>query len=280
MPVLNVSTAEAAQIIDEQVEAGRTVVEAASDVRGRDAYDNWKRDFTNWVALTQDALRHIYGGETEATSFESAASHTVYIAGGDWPDWLTDYVKDVEDGIGRLQSLTAALRFATGPSGPAPSPASPTIAPADEPGVVFLVHGRNKGVREEVARFLEKAGTHEVVILDEKANRGRTLIEKFEKHAGVARYAVVLLTGDDVGGPADETDRQPRARQNVVFELGFFFGRLGREHVTVLYESDVEKPSDVDGLGYVSLDTNWQQKLVTELTDAGLDFSLDRAYRG
>jgi predicted nucleotide-binding protein len=116
--------------------------------------------------------------------------------------------------------------------------------------VIFLVHGRNKGIREEVARFLEKAGPdHEVVILDEQASRGKTLIEKLEAHAGAAKYAVVLLTGDDVGAPKDEQSKQhPRARQNVVFELGFFFGKLGREHVTVLFEADVEKPSDVEGL--------------------------------
>ena len=92
---------------------------------------------------------------------------------------------------------------------------------------VFVVHGRDEGSKETVARFLSKLGLQPVV-LHEKANQGRTIIEKFEQYAGVG-FAVVLLTPDDIGAPQDESaGLQPRARQNVIFELGFFLGKLGR----------------------------------------------------
>jgi predicted nucleotide-binding protein len=82
---------------------------------------------------------------------------------------------------------------------------------------VFLVHGREDGPREAVARFLERLG-FEPIILHEQANQGRTVIEKVEAHSDVG-FAVVLLTPDDEGNLRGEAS-QPRARQNVLLELG------------------------------------------------------------
>lgn len=96
---------------------------------------------------------------------------------------------------------------------------------------IFLVHGHDDRVLHEVARFLEKLH-QDIIVLREQPNEGRTIIEKFETYADVG-FAVVLFTGDDKGGPinAADTDRSPRARQNVVFEFGYFIGRLGRNRV-------------------------------------------------
>ena len=86
----------------------------------------------------------------------------------------------------------------------------------------------------------------------------------------------MLLTADDVGGATGE-EQNPRARQNVIFEFGWFCGLIGRKHVAVLYEAGVELPSDIEGLVYIGLDTEWRWRLVRELKDAGFDFSHDRA---
>jgi hypothetical protein len=228
-----------------------------------------------------NALHHIYGTDVEADAFAVAASHKTFIAGGDWPGWLEDDVVDVKDGIAKLNALASSLRFATEPitstAGAVTSRRRNARSGVDpDAGAVFLVHGRDNTTRETVARFLESAGTDKIVILQEQPNRGQTVIEKFESHASIAEYAVVLLTADDEGAAKGEPT-QPRARQNVVFELGFFFGQLGRDRVAVLYEPEVELPSDVDGLAYVSLASNWQRELVRDLRDAGFDFSLDRA---
>lgn len=77
----------------------------------------------------------------------------------------------------------------------------------------FVVHGHDEGAREMVARFLEGIG-FEAIILNERANQGRTVIEKIEAHGDVG-FAVVLLSPDDVGS-AKNADLQPRARQNVL----------------------------------------------------------------
>ena len=138
---------------------------------------------------------------------------------------------------------------------------------------VFVIHGRDNEARETVARFLEKLGLTPV-ILHEQSNQGRTIIEKFEQHAQVG-FAVALLTPDDVGAlKSDEKNLKPRARQNVVFELGYFLGRLGRERVCALTKGNVELPSDYDGVVYISLDDGgWKMNLIRELKNA--DFNVD-----
>lgn len=135
---------------------------------------------------------------------------------------------------------------------------------------VFIVHGRDMGTRETVARFLEKLGL-EVTILDEQADASKTIIEKFEEYSAVA-YAVVLLTPDDVGGLRHDSVLSPRARQNVILEMGFFLGRLGRDRVSVLLKGDVEEPSDIHGIVYNRMDEGdgWVLKLARNLHHAGI----------
>jgi predicted nucleotide-binding protein len=108
---------------------------------------------------------------------------------------------------------------------------------------------------ESVARFVEQQTGLEVVILHEQANKGQTIIEKFETHAARSSYAIVILTGDDEGSSKDlSAPPRARARQNVVFEMGFFISALTRERVTVIYGPGVELPSDINGLVYVELE--------------------------
>lgn len=137
---------------------------------------------------------------------------------------------------------------------------------------VFIVHGRDDEAKITVARFVENLGI-ETTILHEQANRGQTIPEKFEEHAGDADFAIILLTPDDVGASKDETDNlTPRARQNVVLELGYFWGKLGREHMCVLYKEGVELPSDIHGILYIPMDNSngWQLQLAKEMQQVGL----------
>jgi hypothetical protein len=121
------------------------------------------------------------------------------------------------------------------------------VSPVAPDGPIFVVHGHDHANMHYVVRVLQGSTGRDIVVLHEKPNAGRTILEKFEHHAMEAAYAVVLLTADDEGGLAGGVTH-PRARQNVIFELGFFFGRLGRRRVAVLIEEGVEKPSHVDGL--------------------------------
>lgn len=139
---------------------------------------------------------------------------------------------------------------------------------------VFVVHGHDGQIKETVARYTEKLGL-DPIILHEQPNTGRTIIEKFEVFSDVG-FAVVLLTPDDVGASKDSPQNlKARARQNVILELGYFLGKLGRSRVCVLYKSGVEIPSDYQGVIYTEVDDagGWKTKLAQELVEAG--FSID-----
>ena len=145
-------------------------------------------------------------------------------------------------------------------------------------GRVFLVHGHDNEAKESVARFIERLGL-EAVILHEQANRGRTIIEKLEHHVE-ACFVVVLLTPDDVGASRkDANSLQPRSRQNVIFELGLFIGKLGRSNVCALQKGVLELPSDYHGVLPVLMDEGggWKAQLAEELKQAGCAININRA---
>ena len=127
-----------------------------------------------------------------------------------------------------------------------------------------------------VFRIIPKKLELKPVILSEQSSRGRTIIEKFEKHSKVG-FAIALLTPDDTGSLEGEK-KQPRARQNVIFELGFFIGRIGRERVCALSKGEVEIPSDYSGVVYIPLEDSggWKFQLCRELKAAGYDIDANR----
>jgi len=144
---------------------------------------------------------------------------------------------------------------------------------------VFIVHGHDDGARETVARFLERIGL-EAIILHEQANQGRTVIEKVIANSDVG-FAVVLLTPDDEGCEKGGTP-EPRARQNVLLELGYFIGRLGREKVCALKRGVLEIPSDFAGVVWETMDSGggWKQALARELEAAGHSIDWNKVMRG
>jgi predicted nucleotide-binding protein len=120
---------------------------------------------------------------------------------------------------------------------------------------IFIVHGRNNELKETTARFLEKLSLGPV-ILHEQTNKGRTIIEKFEEYSDVG-FAIVLMTPDDVGHLEEDTQNlKYRARQNVVFELGYFIGKLGRMNVAAIIKGDIEIPTDITGVVYIGVDNS------------------------
>ena len=131
---------------------------------------------------------------------------------------------------------------------------------------IFIVHGHDDAAKHNVTRVIQQLTGIEPTILHEQANGGRTVLEKFETHAAKAAAAIVLLTPDDQGSKSGASESKPRARQNVVFELGYFFGRLGRGKVIAITQGNVELPSDLIGLVYIDRETNnWQLQLAREL---------------
>jgi predicted nucleotide-binding protein len=117
----------------------------------------------------------------------------------------------------------------------------------------------------------------QAIILSEQPDQGRTIIEKFEECAADVGFAVVLLTRDDLGAAATAPASASRARQNVLFELGYFAGR-GR--ACLMRKGSVEIPSDLHGVIYTGMDAadGWKLRLVQELKAAKLDFDANKVF--
>ena len=269
-PALRVSRADARHRIEDRIQLGQEML--GRQITSEQELAGLRAEFQAW---------HDYNGDLLLKLFTTSDIHDEYqpvvwfgSASADPRVRLQGLQADIQRQVERLASILGRLELfeeiGVGTS------ATPAAGPRTGPATVFVVHGHDGERKLEVAGFIERVTGSRPTILHEQANRGRTIIEKFEGHAGDAGFAVVLLTSDDVGGVNAES-LQPRARQNVVLELGFFMGSLGRSNVAALFEEGVELPSDIDGVLYVPLAGDWKLQLAKEMRAAGIDVDLNRA---
>lgn len=141
---------------------------------------------------------------------------------------------------------------------------------------VFIVHGHDEHLRMQVELFIRKIGLKPIVLMNQ-ANGGSTIIEKFEEY-GEADYAIVLYTPCDEGRKIGTNELKGRARQNVVFEHGYFIGRLGRKKVSAMVKAGVEIQNDIQGVVYIGVETDWQTQLLREFRKAELKFDVNEFY--
>jgi predicted nucleotide-binding protein len=148
------------------------------------------------------------------------------------------------------------------------------------PHRVFVAHGHDKPLRDDVVLTLTNLGLRPTVLGD-TPGEGDTFAEAIEKHSNVS-FAVILLTPDDWGEAKVKKPRRPRARQNVILEWGYFVGRIGRQNVTALLKSDgttdLELPSNYNGLRYIVVDEDgkWRKTLARELSNASIPVDPDK----
>jgi len=261
-----------------------------------------KIELSGWITITETVLERCFSADDRHLKQFKQLNHgrvplnprevaTSYLR------LIDAYIQEIERGL----LLDEAAPIEDESSSKKPSPMD-----------VFIVHGHAEAIVDEVAIFIDNLGFNPRIFKREP-DRGNTIIEKLERISSEVSFAVVILTGDDLGGERSISSYEqlqkisrrlrgilielgvakvlksntssvqgilnqaasiieklePRARQNVIFELGFFFGLLGRDNVCVLYENGVELPSDVQGLMYKPLDeeANWKAELERELID-------------
>lgn len=131
---------------------------------------------------------------------------------------------------------------------------------------VFIIHGHDEFLKTQVQLLLQKAGVNNLVLHD-VPDKGRTIIDKLEQESKGANYAIALLTPDDV-----LVDGEARARQNVILEVGYFMGVLGKDRLRLLVKEGVSIPSDLQGILYERHDASgaWKMKILKELLAAGI----------
>ena len=133
---------------------------------------------------------------------------------------------------------------------------------------IFIVHGHDVKMKKTVVNIIKKQGI-QAIILDKQANLSRTVIEKLEKNSDVGA-AICLFTADDIGKEKTENIEKARARQNVIFEAGYFMGKLKRDHTIILADRGIEFPSDLAGIIYIDT-ADWKEQLLRDLQAIGYD---------
>ncbi len=137
---------------------------------------------------------------------------------------------------------------------------------------VFIIHGHDEELKRSVQLFLQRGDLNDIV-LHEQPSKNRTIIEKLTEEGEMAGYAIALLSPDDI-----LKDGTFRARQNVILEIGYFIGKLGRERVKLLIRGEVEIPSDLHGILYEHYDEDgaWRIKLAKDMQAIGLKINMDK----
>lgn len=241
-------------------------------------YDNAKVKTAE--ANIRESVRETFG--PNSPEFRDHEHHDIWHGGYNLYDEEHDCQRKFLEGISQttimLEGLIARLEEKRADLVTANLPAAPTVIANFDGKSVFVVHGHDEEAKQATARFLEKLKL-QPVILGERPDEGRTVIEKFERDSDVS-FAVVIMTPDDIGYPTGHEDMaRPRARQNVVLELGYFIGKLKRSRVAVLYKGSVEIPSDYHGVVYIQMDEadGWKLRLARELKQAKMQVDLNDA---
>jgi predicted nucleotide-binding protein len=263
---LRIPQAEAEAQLTGRIALGRELLSYEPSPAGpyglRDEIAQWRDYNRTWLDAN-------LGGDA-AEEYRTASTHWGSAMTPDDPVIKLKFLRqELQSEISKLQSIHGRLHVWAPETATMPSK---QVSP-DSP--IFIVHGSDTLRAESLARTVDNATGRKTIILREEPHLGRTLMEKFEQHAAETSYAIIVLTADDKGCRADETDTRPRGRQNVILEMGYFYALLGRDRVSVLLQPAVEKPSDMDGIVYITFDDNgaWKTELFRELRHAG--FSID-----
>ena len=286
LPRLLVSREEARQKIQAQIEKGQQLYERLKN----DQLDKVGMEANSWSAYNINLLRKLFDTPApvdEYTKFcyspltvqqiKNIINENPYLLDIDRYQ-VVECRAAMKGSINSLKTICDQLELYDEPS-ETPQRAFDNEEASDIPqhasgDKVFIIHGRDDGVKGDVALFVRDLGLKEI-ILDRQPNEGLiAILDKFEREAKKADFAIALLTPDDVGALKGEADDQlkPRARQNVIFELGYFMRALGRKKVCLLLKGELENPSDLDGILYVPMDSpnGWKLELAREMKQAGL----------
>ena len=274
-PSLLVPRTQAAEQILTQIEKGNELrnrqIDAEADL------EQARQDRRRWSSFNSELLTRLFDNQSIADEYNYWG-----IAFGGPTTWalkVKEFKDDMSESLNRLGSIMDRLDLIPEPRFAASSrtPSADQPPPSQD---VFIVHGHDEAAKQAVARYLERLEL-EPIILHERANSGRTLIEKIEANSIGVGYVVVLLTPDDIGKLNDPGEElAPRARQNVIFELGWFLGKVGRDKVCALKKGAVDLPSDYPVL-YIPMDDAgaWKHELAKELYAAKVKFDYNKALK-
>ncbi len=225
----------------------------------------YSTDFTTWKNNCIIFLQNKYGKDSPEYECFKKINFAPFVFLDEVPQYK--YIQSCQKGIQEAKGILEGLLDYM--------PEAQISTPKCDMSKIFIVHGHDEAFKLKIKDFLTQLGI-EGIILHDQPNVGRTIIEKIEHFGKDVGAAIILYTPDDEGRSNKETGYKSRARQNVVFESGFFIGFLGREKVAhVVADSNMEIPGDLSGVVYVDKD-KWQFDLVRELKAMGFQVDANK----
>ena len=282
LPRLLVSREEANKKLQARIDKGPKI--CSKPIGTQNELRQARDQFGNWSKYNRTLLTKLFSDTSVADYYYSLSTQAfMTVLPVSFSRELEMHRRNVGKHISRLDGICEQLELYGEPSTISQRSFSNTEV-SEFPAVrlgneVFIVHGRDDGAKDAVALFIRDLGFKEI-ILDKKPNSGLTIIEKFEKHASNTDFAIALLTPDDVGALREGADNElkSRARQNVILELGYFMGKLGRKKVCLIIKGKLENPSDLDGVLHVPMGNSddSRMKVAKEMKQAGLPVDMNK----
>lgn len=240
--------------LERQIEKGRAIFNLVTN--DPVTFDELDKQFNIWDAFNTELLRQIFTNEDIADEYSGWLPGAFDLRGMSLGEKISKKKRDITEKNNRIESIIERLEIIpTQQKSVIPANTQLGHSQTLKSTKVFIVHGHDEIAKTSLETFLYE-NKLEPVVLHRQADEGQTIIEKFEKHSDVG-YAFILLTPDEISYLASEESKNDserkkeyRARPNVIFEFGYFVGKLGRSKVCCLYTGNVAIPSDISGLTY------------------------------
>lgn len=269
---LQTSREDAKSRLQARIEKGLELKKRRVDTR--EAYEILTNDFSKWDSFNSELLKRLFTTEELVKEYDFWGAMAIPMYEISLGEKIAETYKDIDKKIHRIDSIIERLELiplsASNPDAALTTPKKSSMLAGTKR--VFVVHGRDEVAKTNLEIFLHEIGL-EPIVLHRQADEGMTIIEKFEKHSDVG-YAFILLTPDEIAylasddeKPEDQKIKEFRARPNVIFEFGYFVGKLGRARVCCLYTGNVSLPSDVSGMIYKRYEQNIEEVAYSVIKD-------------
>ncbi|WP_226507242.1 nucleotide-binding protein [Pseudomonas sp. MWU16-30317] len=268
--------------IEERIEKGLELKQRQVDTR--ESFEILTNDYSKWDSFNTELLKQSFNTNEISKEYSFWGVAAIALREPSLGEKIASTYKDIDRKINRLDSISERLELI-----PLDDTLKDTTKSSKDSfnlktsksNKVFIVHGKDEISKTNLEVFLHEIGL-EPVVLHRQADEGMTIIEKFEKHSDVG-YAFILLTPDEIAYlvsedtfPDDNRKKEYRARPNVIFEFGYFVGKLGRSRVCCLHTGHTALPSDVNGMVYKRFEKSIEEisySIIKDLKASGYNFS-------
>jgi predicted nucleotide-binding protein len=270
------------------------VTDSGTEEEFRRAYRCWERDHTLPILFYFSQAPFTPRGEEELqqcsavlrfrAELESLGLVWEYRDAADFPDVVRPHLYRII-----LNFPSAGVRrTATVPAQPEKSGrSSPKVAtrrvqrtsPQQTKPLRVFIGSSSEGLptARRVREALREMGI-ETALWDDQFEVGQPFIAIMDQVLDKCSAAVMVLTPDDQ--VLRRGDTHPVARDNLVYEIGLFHGRHGRNRTFVLATGGLHLPSDLAGIVYLRYDPGHLESTINQLRRELLNVSVTSPNQG